>query len=81
MGEDEQNYVISQNPYAPEVTRKIPKDEVTGQKMSTVSLMPVGTVNRLNEEELRNLIAYLVAGGNPDNPVYSDGEANLQASR
>ena len=81
VNEDDKNYIVSQNPYAPEQTRKIPKTEVTGQKMSSVSLMPVGTVNRLNEDELRDLIAYLVAGGDPDNPIYSEEEDNLQASR
>lgn len=81
VNEDDKNYIVSQNPYAPEQTRKIPKNEVTGQKMSSVSLMPVGTINRLNEDELRDLIAYLIAGGDPDNPIYSEEEDNLQASR
>ncbi|MGB7394522.1 MAG: c-type cytochrome [Pricia sp.] len=81
IGEDGENYVISQNPYAPELTRKIPKDEVTGQHMSSISLMPVGTVNRLNEDELRDLLAYLKAGGNPDHPIYSEGGEDGQVSR
>ena len=33
---------------------------------STISHMPPGLLNRLNEEELRDLIAYLMSGGNPD---------------
>lgn len=81
INEDDGNYIISQNPYAPELTRKIPKDQVTRQQMSSVSLMPPGLINRLNEEEVKDLLAYLKAGGNPDNPVYSKGDGQIQASR
>ena len=75
ISEDQQNYTISQNPYAPEITRSIPKDQVAGKAQSTVSWMPPGTINRLNPDELKDLLAYLVAGGNPDNAIYKDGEA------
>ncbi|MEH6407297.1 MAG: c-type cytochrome [Leeuwenhoekiella sp.] len=71
VNENAQNYTISQNPYAPDLTRDIPKDQVTNMKLSTVSLMPPGTINGLNAEELKDLLAYLVSGGSPDNPVYS----------
>jgi hypothetical protein len=29
-----------------------------------------GMINRLNEEELKDLMAYLISGGNPDHEVY-----------
>src|SRR5690606_18683671 len=74
VNEDKQNYVISQNPYAPEVTRTIPKDEVTGMNLSTVSLMPPGTINSLNPDELKDLLAYLIAGRNTDNAIYKDAK-------
>lgn len=70
MDEDEENYIISQNPYAPELVRNIPKDQVVEVKLSTVSLMPPGTINRLNEEELKDLLAYLMAGGNSEHAIY-----------
>ena len=81
ISEDDGNYVISQNPYAPELTRKIPKSEVIRQQMSTVSLMPPGLINRLNENEVKDLLAYLKAGGNPDNPIYAEEDNQEQASR
>ncbi len=68
--EDAENYVVSQNPYAPEITRKIKKSEVVDTQFSTVSLMPPGTINRLNEEELRDLLAYLIAGGDSNHEVF-----------
>lgn len=68
--EDETTYYVSQNPFAPEVIREIPKDQVTSTKESEVSVMLPGLVNRLNEEELKDLMAYLVSGGNPNHEVY-----------
>ncbi|MEH6679071.1 MAG: c-type cytochrome [Sediminicola sp.] len=70
VNEDDKNYTISQNPYAPEITRDIAKDQVVGRKLSTISLMPPGTINRLNPEELKDLLAYLITGGDPDNEMY-----------
>ena len=69
--EDDANYYISQNPFAPDVQRSIPKSEVAGKKLSKVSVMLPGLINRLNEEEVKDLLAYLVAGGNKDNKVFS----------
>ena len=43
----------------------IKKDEVDEMVVSKVSQMPAGLMNALNEEELRDLIAYLQSGGNP----------------
>ncbi len=70
IDEDEQNYKISQNPFSPDVLREVPVDQVTDRKLSTVSAMPPGMINRLNEEELKDLLAYLISGGNPEHAVY-----------
>jgi putative heme-binding domain-containing protein len=77
ISEEDDTYKISQNPYAPDVIRSIPKNEVTGTKMSTISLMPPGTIDRLNDDEVKDLLAYMISGGNSDNPIYktSEGQA------
>ncbi|HEX5024275.1 MAG TPA: c-type cytochrome [Agriterribacter sp.] len=69
--EEGANYVISQNPFAPQVVREIPKADVTRTRVSDVSPMLPGMINRLNNEELKDLIAYLMAGGNKDSEVYT----------
>jgi hypothetical protein len=33
-------------------------------------MMPPGLINSLNPEELKNLLAYLLSGGNPDDPMF-----------
>jgi putative heme-binding domain-containing protein len=68
--EDEQNYYVSQNPFAPDILRTVPKNTVVLKKNSEVSIMYPGLINRLNEEELKDLIAYLISGGNADHAVY-----------
>ncbi|QMU31527.1 c-type cytochrome [Adhaeribacter radiodurans] len=69
--EDADKYSISQNPFAPETLRDIPKSEVAQTKISNVSIMMPGMINRLNEEELKDLLAYLMSGGNKEHTVYA----------
>lgn len=73
--EDENTYYISQNPFAPEVIREVPKKEVFKTKTSSVSVMMPGLINRLNEEELKDLLAFLASGGDKDHEVFkSEGK-------
>ena len=48
----------------------IDKDDVEQMKESKVSQMPLGLLDPLNEEELKDLIAYLLSGGNQRAPQY-----------
>jgi putative heme-binding domain-containing protein len=68
--EDNDKYVVSQNPFAPQQLREIPKKDVVSTKISNISIMMPGMINRLNEEELKDLMAYLMAGGNKEHKVY-----------
>jgi putative heme-binding domain-containing protein len=70
INEDREKYYISQNPFDPQTIREIPKKEVTDKKLSEISVMMPGLINRLNEEELKDLMAYLISGGNPNHKVY-----------
>ena len=70
INEDDGKYVVSQNPFMPAALREILKSDVASTKLSRVSLMLPGLLSRLNDEEIRDIIAYLVAGGNPDHEVY-----------
>ena len=70
--EDDNTYFISQNPFAPEVIREIPKKEVADTKYSYISVMYPRLINGLNEEELKDLIAYLMAGGNENHEIYKN---------
>ena len=69
--EDKTFYYISQNPYAPDVLMKVAKKDVVSSKYSSVSVMLPGLINGLNEEELKDLIAYLKSGGNENHEIFT----------
>jgi putative heme-binding domain-containing protein len=70
ISENDNTYTVSQNPFAPETLREIPKQDVASTKYSYISTMYPGLVNGMNEEELKDLIAYLMAGGNDQHETY-----------
>src|SRR5690606_20270595 len=50
--------------------RVIKKSEVDEMKPSQISQMPVGLVDPLSPQELRDLMAYLISGGDPRSPMF-----------
>jgi putative heme-binding domain-containing protein len=68
--QDDSKYYVSQNPFAPNELTEIDKNKVVSTKLSKVSVMLPGMINRLNEDELKDLMAYLISGGNKDNKVF-----------
>ncbi len=70
VNEDKVAYYVSQNPYAPETLEKVLKKNVVSKKTSSVSIMFQGLLNSLNEEEYKDLMAYLMAGGNEKNAMF-----------
>ncbi|GEO06045.1 hypothetical protein AAE02nite_37090 [Adhaeribacter aerolatus] len=70
INEDNDKFMVSQNPFAPEQLREVSKKDVVNTKISNVSIMMPGMINRLNEEELKDLMAYLMAGGNKEHKVF-----------
>jgi putative heme-binding domain-containing protein len=73
--EDAKNYYISQNPFAPNDIKTVAKSTVALKKNGDVSIMMPGLINRLNEEELKDLMAYLISGGNANHAVYKQPTA------
>jgi len=73
--EDAKNYYISQNPFAPNDIKTVSKSTVALKKNGDVSIMMPGLINRLNEEELKDLMAYLISGGNATHAVYKQPTA------
>ncbi|MDX1640008.1 MAG: c-type cytochrome, partial [Balneolaceae bacterium] len=58
----------------------IPRDQVASVEPVDVSQMPPGLINSLNPDELRDLMAYIKAGGNPDDETYEDEDEQEAAS-
>ncbi len=49
---------------------EVARNEIDSIRPLDISQMPENLINTLNEDELRDLIAYLQSGGNPDHEVF-----------
>lgn len=68
--ENETTIRICANPYAPDQLTDIAISEVEKRETSKVSPMPPGLIYSLNEKELLDLIAYLIAGGDAEHEYF-----------
>jgi putative heme-binding domain-containing protein len=65
IAEDRESVTIFTAPPAAKEL-KVPKDSIESRHPSAVSIMPVGQLNTLDKEQILDLLAYLLAGGDPD---------------
>jgi putative heme-binding domain-containing protein len=70
VGLDDHRVTLAPNFGAAAFTTEIPRAEVRKITVSDTSPMPAGLVNGLNGGELRDLLAYLVSGADPEDPVF-----------
>ena len=70
MSEEGGNVNVAMNPFAPQVLTPIPSSEVVSKKPYAISMMPPGLINALNKDELLDLIAYILSGGNPKDKAF-----------
>jgi putative heme-binding domain-containing protein len=68
--EDKREYQVMINPFDLSQTMPIRKKRVTKKAPSTTSLMPPALINALNEDELKDLFAYLISGGNAQDKMF-----------
>ncbi len=63
---------VAVNPFAPQVLTTIPLADVQSRSTYPVSMMPPGLINSLNQEELLDLIAYTLSGGNEGDKAFKN---------
>lgn len=73
LSQDASRVVILPNAMNPSESRSIANAEIASMNPLPASTMPPGLLNALNKEEVLDLVAYLVAGANPDHPVFKGG--------
>jgi putative heme-binding domain-containing protein len=61
---------VMTNPFTPNELSSVASDNVKSRTPFNVSMMPPGLINTLNKDELLDLIAYLVSGGNPNDKAF-----------
>ena len=65
--ENEKNIEVSISAFASDVTVNVRKDRLEHVELSKISPMPAGLINILNEQEITDLIMYMLSGGNQNN--------------
>jgi putative heme-binding domain-containing protein len=71
VGEENGELLIMSNPFAPDEKTKVKSADVKSRKTYPISMMPPGLINALNPEELKNLTAYVLSGGNPQDKMFA----------
>lgn len=71
LQEDEKQVTLQPSPYSSTYTIKIEQDSIESRMISPVSPMPPNLLNRLNETEIADLMAFLLAGGDPEHEYYT----------
>lgn len=64
--------LVMTNPFAPDQLAAFPAEDLESQQTWGVSMMPPGLINALNEEELKDLLAYILSAGNPQDDAFAD---------
>ena len=70
VGEEDGELLIMANPFAPDDKTKVKLSAIKARKPFPVSMMPPGLINSLNEEELKDLLAYILSGGNESDAMF-----------
>ena len=71
VAEDPNRYSVMTNPFAPDELLRPEISKVRSRKPYAMSMMPAGLANALNPDELKDLVAYLLSGGNPADPMFA----------
>lgn len=61
---------VMTNPFAPTALVSIRDSDVADVKNQPVSMMPPALINALNQDELLDLLAYIMTGGKADDPAF-----------
>ena len=67
---DDKEVALAASAFKPGDLIKIPAGDVKSIKPSNLSLMPPATINSMNADELKDLMAYLLSGGNKDHKAF-----------
>lgn len=71
LSEAGDSITLSPNPFNTTYTVTVAKNQVVKRELSPVSPMPPGLLNRLNKQEIADLFAYLVSGGDEKHELYT----------
>ena len=67
---NDKEIAVAANPFDFSILTKTPIGDVASVEPSQVSMMPLATIVMMNKDELSDLIAYLISGGDPKHKVF-----------
>jgi len=62
------------NPAAPDKITVVPKSDIEDRTPGEVSIMPKGVLNKLTREEIFDLLAFVLGGGDKENALFKEHE-------
>ena len=65
------NYMVITNLYAPGEMTSVKKGDLKSVEPSTVSMMPPGLLNTLSDNDILDLTAYVLSGGDPKHHMFA----------
>jgi putative heme-binding domain-containing protein len=72
VGEQDEKLVVQTNPLDPSQIAEVAVDEVMSKTPSPVSPMPEDLLNRLNRDEVLDLLAYMLSRGDSRDVMFAD---------
>ena len=66
------NYQVNTNMMNPSANTKVNANLITSIEPSPVSMMPPGLINAMSRDDILDLLAYLIAGGDPDHALFEN---------
>jgi putative heme-binding domain-containing protein len=72
LSEEGDSIVLAPNPLNPSYSMSFGKDIIVKRELSPISPMPPGLLNRLNEQEIADLFAYLMSGADSTHEIYTN---------
>ncbi len=72
-------YSINTDMLNPNAIAGVDRSQIEEMAPSPVSMMPQGLLDTLDKNEVLDLMAYLLSGGDPDNPMFQTSSASARA--
>jgi putative heme-binding domain-containing protein len=79
LEETPEAFKVIENPLAKATPVVIRKSDVADRQKSPTSIMPRGLLDRLTREEVLDLLAYVIARGDPGHRLFRDGHDHAHA--
>jgi putative heme-binding domain-containing protein len=76
VGDTQKEIRVVENPLVTVEPFVLNKEDVDVQTKSTKSLMPEGLLDRLSQHEVMDLIAFVLARGDRNHPLYQSGPSH-----